>query len=98
MAVLNVIPEVETRLEHIVTLKQALKINGYAYFKIWPGEGKLKGSGKAVVDAYGYPGYQANDFAAKFLPEVQLVFGIKNVVLDPKAPNLIIAKNVDSEL
>jgi hypothetical protein len=95
MAVLNVIPDVETRLEHIVTLKQALKINGYAYFKIWPGEGNLKGANKAIVNAYGYPGYQANAYAVKFLPEVQLVFGVKNVRLDPKVPNLIIAKKVD---
>ncbi len=95
MAVLNVIPDVEARLEHIVTLKQALKINGYAYFKIWPGEGNLKGTNKAIVNAYGYPGYQANAYAVKFLPEVQLVFGVKNVRIDPKVPNLIIAKNVD---
>lgn len=92
MAVLNVIPEPEARLEHIVTLKNALKNNCYAYFKIWPGEGKLKGTNKAVVNAYGYPGYQANAYAAKFLPEVQLVFGPKNARLDPKIPNLIIAQ------
>lgn len=93
MAVLNVIPEPEARLAHIVTLKEALKENGYAYFKIWPGEGKLKGSNKAVVNGYGYPGYQANAYAIKFLPEVQLVFGPKNARVDPKIPNLIIAKN-----
>jgi hypothetical protein len=64
------------------------------YFKIWPGEGKFKGSGKALVNAYGYPGYQANAYAAKFLPEVQMVFGIKNARIDSKITNLIVAKNV----
>lgn len=94
MAVLNVIPEPEVRLKHIATLKHALKTNGYAYFKIWPGEGHLKGTNKAIVNAYGYPGYQANAYAIQFLPEVKLVFGVKNVALDSKVPNLIVAQKV----
>lgn len=97
MAVLNVIPEPAVRLAHIATLKIALKVNGYAYFKVWPGEGKLKGTHMATVNSYGYPGYQANAYAKYFLPEVQLVFGKNNVILDPKIPNLILAKKVTNQ-
>ncbi len=88
MAVLNVIPESESRLAHICTLKEALVINGIAYFKIWPGEGTLKGSYKPTVNSYGYPGYQANAYPDRFLREIQLVFGLSNVRLHETIPNL----------
>ncbi|MEO8964956.1 MAG: hypothetical protein ABI370_09835, partial [Gammaproteobacteria bacterium] len=78
MAVLNVIPEPDVRLAHIAILKQAIKTNSYAYFKVWPGEGKLKGTHQPTVNSYGYPGYQANAYVDYFLPEVQLVFGKDN--------------------
>ncbi|MBI2707630.1 MAG: hypothetical protein HYX35_04895 [Proteobacteria bacterium] len=92
MAVLNVIPEPEVRLKHIATLKEALKNKGIAYFKVWPGEGKLKGSNRHIVNAYGFPGYQANSFAREFLVEVELVFGKNHAQLHPTIPNLIVAK------
>lgn len=91
MAVLNVIAEPEARLAHINTLKEALSINGVAYFKIWPGEGILKGSYIPTVNSYGFPGYQANSYADRFLREVQLVFGMENAQIHPKIPNLIVA-------
>lgn len=98
MAVLNVIPELEVRLAHIVTLKDALAINGTAYFKVWPGEGELKGSYVSTVNSYGYPGFQANAYADKFLREVQLVFGLNNAKLHETIPNLIIATKMSAEL
>ncbi len=91
MAVLNVIPEPEVRLAHICTLKESLAINEMAYFKVWPGEGGLKGSYKPTVNSYGYPGYQANAYADRFLLEVQLVFGLNNAKLHQSIPNLIVA-------
>lgn len=97
MAILNVIAEPEVRIKHITTLKSALKNKGKAYFKVWPGEGSLRGSNRAVVNAYGFPGFQANSFAEVFLPEVQVVFGRKNVHLHPKVPNLIIAEKMNNK-
>ncbi|MHB1947879.1 MAG: hypothetical protein ACYCQI_07190 [Gammaproteobacteria bacterium] len=91
MAVLNVIPEPEVRLAHICTLKEALVVNGVAYFKVWPGEGALKGSYKPTVNSYGHPGYQANAHADRFLREVQIVFGLNNAKLHETIPNLIVA-------
>lgn len=97
MAVLNVIPEVEVRLAHICTLKDSLAVNGIAYFKIWPGENFLKGSYKPTVNSYGYPGYQANAYADRFLREVQLVFGLKNAKLHETIPNLLVATKTSDE-
>lgn len=97
MAVLNVIPEPEVRLAHICTLKDALMINGLAYFKIWPGEDALKGSYKPTINSYGYPGYQANAYADRFLSEVQLVFGLNNAKLHETVPNLIVAVKMSNE-
>jgi len=92
MAVLNVIPEPEARLAHINTLKAALKMNGLAYFKIWPGEGTLKGSYEPTVNSYGFPGFQANSYPDRFLREVQIVFGSENAEISKILPNLIIAR------
>lgn len=97
MAVLNVIPELEVRLAHICTLKAALAIAGVAYFKVWPGEGLLKGSYKPTVNSYGCPGYQANAYADRFLREVQLVFGLNNAKLHETIPNLIIARKISND-
>jgi hypothetical protein len=88
MSVLNVIPEVETRLAHIHTLKKALVIGEKAYFKIWPGEQPFQGSYLPVItDTY----YQANAYADRFLREIEIVFGVGNVKLDDRIPNLIVA-------
>lgn len=89
MSVLNVIPEVRARLAHIVTLKSALALNGKAYFKIWPGEGWLKGS---YLPSASKTAYQANAYAQRFLNEVEMVFGLGNVCLDERIPNLMVAK------
>jgi hypothetical protein len=97
MSVLNVIPELEVRLAHICTLKEALAINGVAYFKVWSGNGILKGSYRPTINSYGYPGYQANAYADRFLREIQLVFGLNNVKLHKTIPNLIVATKISSE-
>lgn len=91
IAVLNVIAEPEVRLAHISTLKDALALNRLAYFKIWPGKGILKGSYIPTINSYGYPGYQSNAYADKFLREVQIVFGLNNAKLHESIPNLIVA-------
>jgi hypothetical protein len=97
MAVLNVIPGSESRLAHICTLKESLVIDGMAYFKIWPGEGVLKGSYQPTINSYGYPGHQANAYTDRFLREVQLVFGLDNVKLHETIPNLIVAKKISND-
>lgn len=97
MSVLNVIAEPEARLAHICTLKDALDINGMAYFKVWPGEGELKGCYRPTVNSYGHPGFQANAYADRFLREVQLVFGVENAMLHATIPNLIVAKKISNE-
>lgn len=97
MSVLNVIAEPEARLAHICTLKDALQINGMGYFKIWPGEGILKGCYKPTINSYGHPGYQANAYADRFLREVQLVFGVEHAALHATIPNLIVAKKTSHQ-
>jgi hypothetical protein len=97
MSVLNVVAEPEARLAHICTLKDALQINGMAYFKMWPGEGELKGCYQPTVNSYGHPGFQANAYADRFLREVQLVFGVENAMLHAAIPNLIVAKKITDE-
>lgn len=97
MSVLNVIAEPEARLAHICTLHDALAINGIAYFKIWPGMGESKGTCVPMVNAYGYPGYQANAGAERFLREVQLAFGIHHAEVHEAIPNLIVAKKISDE-
>lgn len=88
MSVLNVIPEVDSRLAHIVTVWKSLNINGKAYFKIWPGEGIFKGT---YLPSSTSNSYQANSFIDRFLFEIRIVFGINNVTADKLIPNLLIA-------
>lgn len=91
MSVLNVIPEVTVRLEHINTLKAALIAGGKAYFKIWPGNPPLQGT---YLPSATNTSYQANAYADRFLREIEIIFGIGNVKLDDKIPNLIVAVKV----
>lgn len=88
MSVLNVIPELESRLAHITTLKSALKSEGKAYIKIWPGELPYKGS---YIPTSTCSVYQANAKADRFLREIETVFGVGNVTLDKHVENLIVA-------
>jgi hypothetical protein len=96
MSVLNVIAEPEARLLHISLLKSALITGGHAYFKVWPGEGTLRGSYRPTLNSYGHPGFQANAFACRFLREVQLVFGVDQVKLHETIPNLIVAAKMST--
>lgn len=89
MSILNVIENIEARLAHIVTVKQATKIDGFCYFKVWSGEGKERGTGVSTKTA---TCYQANAPAKRFISEVKVVFGAANVYLHPKVPNLIVAR------
>ncbi len=68
MSVLNVIPDLYSRIRHLQLLKTALAANGYAYIKIWPGN---QSGIPTVTDT----SYQANADARHFLLEVELVFG-----------------------
>lgn len=95
MSVLNVIPDIEARLAHMVTLKSALVMHGQAYLKIWPGEGWLKGS---YLPSATQIAYQANAYAHRFLHEVEAVFGLGNVILDKTIPNLIVAQKRSESL
>lgn len=88
MSVLNVIPELEVRLAHIIILKSALVVGGKAYFKIWSGEEPLNGS---CLPSATHSSYQANAPACRFLREIEVVFGKGNVIVDRAIPNLIIA-------
>jgi hypothetical protein len=94
MSVLNVIPEVESRLAHISTLKYALQLNGIAYFKIWPGEGNHKNSYIPTINDDDRIGFQSNAGADRYLREIQIVFGLQNAYIDERIPNLIIAKKI----
>lgn len=94
MSVLNVIPDVKSRLTHIVTCKSAVATGGKVYFKIWPGARNLRGSYFPVVTNQSY---QANAFANRFLREVQMVFGFGNAKIHSKIPNLIVANKVSEE-
>ncbi len=98
MSVLNVIQEPAVRLAHISTLKEALELNGKAYFKVWPGRGLLKGSYQPTINSYGLPGYQANAYADRFLREVQLVFGLDNAWLHDSIPNTIVAQKISNNI
>lgn len=93
MSVLNVIPELEARISHINTVKSALKQNGLAFFKIWPGESTLKGS---YVPSWDSSSFQANAYQDRFFHEVEIVFGRKNVSVSSSIPNLIIAKKTNN--
>jgi hypothetical protein len=95
MSVLNVISEPEARLAHIVTLKAALNLGGKAYFKIWPGDIPLRGS---YLPSSSHTAYQANAFANRFLREIELVFGERNVMLNKSVANLIVAEKTDAAL
>lgn len=88
MSVLNVIPDPESRLAHINTLKSALIVGGKAYFKIWPGSWPLRAS---YLPSATESCYQANAYADRFLREIEVVFGLGNVELDKLTPNLIVA-------
>lgn len=88
MSVLNVIPEVDSRLAHIVTVWKSLNVNSKAYFKIWPGEGVFKGT---YLPSSTSSSYQANSFMDRFLIEIQIVFGRNSITFDKNIPNLIIA-------
>lgn len=88
MSVLNVIPELEARLAHLATLKDALTIGGKCYIKIWPGELPYKGS---YIPTATDQAYQANAYADRFIREVELVFGLGNVFLNKHIANFIIA-------
>jgi len=94
MSVLNVIPECESRLAHIITVYEALKINGKAYFKIWPGEGLHLGTN---VSTQSENAYQANAKAERFLREIEVVFGSGTVTIDSEVPNLIIANKTSDQ-
>jgi hypothetical protein len=83
MSVLNVVPDTQSRLAHITTLKAALKLQGKAYFKIWPGDKPLRGT---YLSAATDSSYQANAFS-----EIEVVFGVGNVEIHPDIPNLIVA-------
>ena len=88
MSVLNVIPNPEDRLAHLVTLKAAIVVDGKAFIKIWPGEGVLKGS---YLPSGTASKYQANAYSDRFLSEVEIVFGRGNAKLHPTIKNLIVA-------
>lgn len=88
MSVLNVIAEPIIRIAHIATLKDALKLTGKAYFKIWPGEWPFRGSYFPIKTE---SAFQANAYADRFYNEVCLVFGRHNVNIHENIPNLIVA-------
>jgi len=90
MSVLNVIPNINARLAHIITVKESLAIDGIAYFKIWPGTGKYAGTG---VEEFGDNEYQANAYSDCFIDEIELVFGLENAYIHPSINNLIMATN-----
>lgn len=92
MSVLNVIPEVESRLAHITTLKVAVKAGGMAYFKIWPGDKPLIGT---YLPLFTSNSYQANSYADRFIREIEIVFGIGNVKIHDSIKNLIVAKKIN---
>jgi hypothetical protein len=88
MSVLNVVPDIKSRLAHIVTVWASLKNNAKAYFKIWPGEDLFRGTYLPIeTELY----YQANAFSDRFYREIQAVFGNVNVKIDDCVPNLIVA-------
>lgn len=89
MSVLNVIPECEARLAHIITIFKALPLHGNAYFKIWSGADRFQGT---YVPTATEVSFQANAYADRFLREIQIVFGIDNVKIDSSVDNLIMAK------
>lgn len=88
MSVLNVVPDIKSRLAHIATVWASLKNGGKAYFKIWPGEDLFRGT-YLPIEAESY--YQANAFSDRFNREIQVVFGDLNVRIDDCVPNLVVA-------
>lgn len=95
MSVLNVVRECRARLHHITTVKSALLEKGTAYFKIWPGEGDERGTCQPTLVGNTF---QANADAGRFLREIQVVFGIENVVRHATVPNLIVARKCNDDV
>lgn len=95
MSVLNVIPDIKSRLAHIVTVWSSLEKGGKAYFKIWPGEDFFRGT-YLPIETESY--YQANAFAERFIREIQVVFGFDNVKPDKNVGNLLVAVKSNNSL
>src|SRR3990167_289407 len=93
MSVLNVIPDIRSRLAHIMTVWASLRSGGKAYFKIWPGENLFKGTYLPIETE---SRYQANAFLDRFYREIQVVFGDLNVMMDKRVPNLFVAMKANA--
>jgi hypothetical protein len=89
MSVLNVIPELENRLQHIRFVWGLLRNGGMVFFKVWAGAWPLRGSGEAYIDVTKGV-YQANKWASGFYDEVVFIFGKSNVFVKDEN-NLIVA-------
>jgi hypothetical protein len=89
MSVLNVIPELENRLQHIRFVWGLLRNGGMVFFKVWAGAWPLRGSGEAYIDVTKSV-YQANKWASGFYDEVVFIFGKSNVFVKDEN-NLIVA-------
>lgn len=74
MSVLNVIDNARARNAHINLCFEVLKENGYAFFKIWSGNG-------TGIETREKNRYQSNQNANYYLEEINKIFGKENVTL-----------------
>ena len=94
MSVLNVIPEIEVRLQHINAVKSAIELGGLAYFKIWAGDHPVNGT---YLPTESTTEYQTNAAPERFLREIEVVFGKGNVMVHNTISNLIVAVKKQDE-
>lgn len=89
ISVLNVIKEVNNRVEHAVIAHRSMKDGGLAYFKVWAGCWPERGLGNGIQDLERGT-YQLQRWADAYLLELEAVFGAGQVFAD-NTRNLLIA-------
>jgi len=89
ISVLNVIKEVNNRVEHAVIAHRSMKDGGLAYFKVWAGCWPARGLGNGIQDLERGT-YQLQRWADAYLLELEAVFGVGQVFAD-NTTNLLIA-------
>lgn len=86
-SVLNVVPDVKSRISHILLVQKTLKNGGIAIFKTWAGVWPVRGTRKQEIETTDKDGKpidgggwcQNNSWASAYLPHIAAVFGDSNV-------------------
>lgn len=74
-SVLNVIDSREARLKHIKLCFDAIKEDGQAFFKVWPGN-------STGIQQYQPGSYQSNQNIYHYVKDIAEIFGFENICID----------------